>query len=99
MIGHDDECMQLESLKLVLPILQGLDHKFGDFPAAQMQRTARTPIQKPVHRHECLSRQRQAGGREDAMRWKSTVQTESDKQRLLDCIPVREPPFVVPHSR
>jgi hypothetical protein len=26
------------------------------------------------------------------------VQTESDEERLVDCVPVREPAFIVPHS-
>ena len=34
------------------------------------------------------------------MRRKTAVQAESEKQRLIDCVPVREPPFaVVPHLR
>ena len=79
MIGHYDKCMQLVSLKLLLPIVQGPDYPFGDFPAAQVQRTAHAPIQEPVHRHECFSRQRQTIGWEHAMRWETAMQPESDK--------------------
>ena len=31
------------------------------------------------------------------MRWKAAVQAESDEQRLIHYIPMRESPFIVPH--
>jgi len=99
MIGHDDERMQLVSLKLVLPVLQGLDHQFSDFLAPQMYRTAGATIQEPAHRHECSSRQRQSLGSEHPMRRKTPVQPKRYKQRLRYRVPVRESPFIVPHFR
>src|SRR5580698_2219963 len=99
MIGHHNESMQFIALKPALPILQGPYHEFGDFPAAQMQRTVRAAVQEPIHRHECLSRQSQILGRGYAMRWKTAVQAESDEQRLIDRVPVGKPPFIMLHSR
>ena len=31
------------------------------------------------------------------MRGKTTVQAEGDEQRLSHCVPVWEPPFILPH--
>jgi hypothetical protein len=33
------------------------------------------------------------------MRWKTAVQTKSDKQSLTDSVPMRESPLVVPHLK
>jgi hypothetical protein len=33
------------------------------------------------------------------MRWKTAVQTERNKQRLIDSVPVRKSPFVATHPQ
>jgi hypothetical protein len=50
--------------------------------------TAGARMQQPIHGHECLSRAGHAIGRKHSMRGKTAVQTKSNKQRLIDCVPM-----------
>ncbi len=98
MVGHHDKCVQLVSSKLALPIEQRTYYQVGDFRAAQMEWAARPAIQEPIHRHECLSRRGHTLRMEHTISRKTAMEAERDKKRLIDSVPVREPPFIVPHS-
>jgi hypothetical protein len=77
--------MQLVTVEFPLPIVQGRNHHSGEFRALQIQRSAGTAGQ--------------AIGKKRSMRWKTAVQTERNKQRLIDSVPVRESPFSSPHPQ
>lgn len=97
MIRHDDKRMQFVSSEPALPILQRPHDDFGNFAAPEIQRPARSAIQQPVHGDERLTRSSNRLGRENALCRKTAVQPERDKQRLIDSVPMREPPFVTVH--
>ena len=97
MIRHHDVRMQLVAMESPLPIVQGRQHDVCDFRSLEIQRPTGAPVEQPIHSHECFAGPGQVIRREHSMCWKTAVQTERDKQRLIDRVPVRESPFVVPH--
>jgi hypothetical protein len=96
-IRHYDEGVKLVSIKSAISIVQSPRHDFGDFPLAQIQRTADPAVQEAIHGYECLPRLGHGFRREHSMPRKTAVQAESDEQWLIDSVPVREASFVMPH--
>jgi hypothetical protein len=95
-IRHDHERMQFIAAESLLAIANTSNHKPGDLRNPQVSRPNIAFIQNPIHRHETFPhgqerRRKHAAGRQRAM------QPKSDKQRLPDQVPMRQPPFVMSH--
>jgi hypothetical protein len=98
MIRHHNECMQLITVQCALAMPQGTHHHSCNLWPSKKQRTIRAFIQKSINYNERLSRRHQSLRREYSMSWKTAVQTECDKHRSIDNIPMGQPTFIMPHT-
>jgi hypothetical protein len=97
-IRHHDERMELIPLQFAVSVPQSRHHHFRNFFAPQERRAISACVQQPVDSYECLARRYQCGWREHPAAGKTAMQSERDKQGLVDRIPMGQPPFIMPHT-
>ena len=96
-VRHHHERMEIVSAQDAVAVSQGSHRHLRNFRPPQEQRTARGRVQEPIDSHERLACRNQAGRREHPAVGKTAVQSEGYEQRLLDYIPMWQPPLVMPH--
>jgi hypothetical protein len=93
MIRHHNKPMQFVATELTFAGEQGIDHQLRNLRHPKISRTMASRIQNPIHRDERFAT-------EDSLRWKhaasgkSTVESEGNKYRVADDIPMRQSPFI-----
>ena len=98
MIWHYGVGMQLIPLQHVLAVPQSRHHHLRNFFAPQERRAFSACVQEPVDSHERLARGDQSGWREHPAAGKTPMQSERDKQGLVDDVPMGQPSFIMPHT-
>jgi len=98
MIRHDDERVDLVPMQFAIAMQQRRHHDLCDFRSTQEQRARRARIQQPVHGDERLARRDKCRWRKHPVRGETAVQSEGYKQGLVHNVPMRQPPFIMPHT-
>jgi hypothetical protein len=97
MIRHHDEGVELVTVKLAVPVPQRRYDHLRNFRAAQIRRASGGCVQQAVDGYERFTRRDEPGWREYPVVRKTAVQSEG-YEGLFDCVPMGQPPFVMPHT-
>jgi len=98
MVRHHDEGMQLITVECAIAVLQRRHHHPCNFWAPKKQGANGACVQEPIDGYECLARRDEPGWREHSIAGQTAMQSEGDKQRLIDYVPMRQAPYIVPHT-
>jgi len=98
MIRHHDESMEVVPEQLLFAVPQRRHHHLRNIRPPQKQRSIRARVQQPVDGYKCPARRNESGWREYPIPGQTAMQPEGDKQRLLNRVPMGQPPFIMPHS-
>ena len=98
MIRHHYERMELIPVQFAFSVPQRRYDHLRNFRPPQEQRTSGAGVQEPIDRLEGLAGGDESGWREYPACGKTAVQPEGDEQRLIDYVPMWQPPFIMPHT-
>ena len=98
MIRHDDESVEVVPVQFAVPVSQRPNHHLCNVASSKKQRASRARVQQPVDGYKRLTRRDESSRREYPTTGKTTVQSEGNKQALLDYVPMGQAPFVMPHT-
>ena len=99
MIRHHDERMEVIPVQFPFAVPQRGHHHLGNLGTSQEQRAIRACVEQAVDSYERFARRNESGWWEHPAVRKTSVQSERDKQRLLDYVPMGESPFIMAHTR
>jgi hypothetical protein len=97
MVWHNDVCVKVIPVQFLCAVPQCRHYHLGNLLPLQKQGPSSACVQEPVEGNERLTGRDKPGRREYAVCRKTPMQSEGDKQRLLDYVPVGQPALVMAH--